>query len=101
MSAAQPKSTAAKTERRGSVLEMLRELLQEQRTEEVVALVAKLVTRNSELERLLAQAKAGKGKKNEGVPTSTAATAPRWPSGQQQRHAGRGRCEVEEHLRHR
>jgi transposase len=48
------------------VLEVLRELLSEGRTDEAVALVAKLVARNSELERLLREAKS-KGKKSEGV----------------------------------
>lgn len=48
---------------------MLGELLAEGRTDEVMALVARLVSRNSELERLLANAKSS-GKKNEGVSTA-------------------------------
>jgi transposase len=56
-------------ERRGRVLDVLTQLLAEGRTTEAVALVAKLVARNSELERLLADAKS-KGKKSEGVSTS-------------------------------
>jgi transposase len=56
----------AKRSRRGPVLEVLRALVQEGRTDEAVALVAKLVARNSELERLLAESKS-KGRKSEGV----------------------------------
>lgn len=48
------------------MLEVLRELLAEGRTEDAVALVARLVARNSELERQLAEAKT-KAKKSEGV----------------------------------
>ncbi len=48
---------------------MLQQLLADGRVKEAVALVAKLVARNSELERLLADAKS-KGKKNEGVSTA-------------------------------
>lgn len=48
------------------MLEVLRELLADGRTEDAVALVAKLIARNSELERLLAEAKR-KAKKSEGV----------------------------------
>lgn len=48
------------------MLEVLRELLAEGRTGEAVTLVAKLVARNSELERLLAEVKS-KAKKSEGV----------------------------------
>jgi len=51
------------------VLKVLGELLAEGRTDEVMALVAKLVSRNSELELLLASSKSS-GKKNEGVSTA-------------------------------
>lgn len=67
MSSAAP--TAKKTrepERRGQVLEVLRELLAEGRSDEVLGLVAKLLARNGELERKLAEALA-RGHKNEGV----------------------------------
>jgi transposase len=56
-----------KGERRGPVLEMLRALLQQGRGEEVVALVSKLLARNSELEKLLAQMLSRGNKSNEGV----------------------------------
>lgn len=42
------------TELRGGVLDVLRELLERDRNDEVVALVSKLVSRNEELERMLA-----------------------------------------------
>jgi transposase len=42
-------------ERRGTVLDILRELLSEGRSEEVLALFGKLVARNSELERRLSE----------------------------------------------
>ena len=58
--------TSEGKERRGPVLEILRELLAEGRSEAVIALVTKLVCRNSELERRLAQMLA-RGRKNEGV----------------------------------
>ncbi|WIG92578.1 IS66 family transposase [Myxococcus sp. SDU36] len=64
-----PTSETTKKPRRGPVLEVLKALLAEGRTEEVVALVARLVSRNSELERLLQDAKT-KGKKSEGVSTT-------------------------------
>jgi transposase len=48
------------------VLEVLRELLAQGSTQEVLALVAKLVARNNELEKRLAEA-LFRGKKNEGV----------------------------------
>jgi transposase len=51
---------------RGEVLDVLRELLDGGRSDEVVELVRKLVVRNSDLERRLAQA-LGRGRKNEGV----------------------------------
>ena len=66
MSVTEAAANPAKAERRGKVLEVLRELLAEGRTEEAIALVAKLVARNAELERLLAEARS-KGKKSEGV----------------------------------
>ena len=51
------------------MLEVLQTLLAEGRTAEVVALVAKLVSRNSELEKRLAKILAG-SRKNEGVSTA-------------------------------
>lgn len=48
------------------MLDVVRALLSEGRTEEALALVSKLVARNTELERLLAEAKS-KGRKSEGV----------------------------------
>lgn len=59
---------AASNERQGTVLEMLRELLSEGRDQEVLALVRKLVERNSELEQRLAEL-LSRRRKNEGVPT--------------------------------
>lgn len=53
-------------ERRGQVLAVLRELLAEGRSDEVLALVAKLLARNGELERKLADTMM-RGHKNEGV----------------------------------
>lgn len=64
-----PDAEPLKRERRGPVLAVLQELLAEGRTTEVVALVAKLVSRNSELERLLRDAKS-REKRNEGVSTA-------------------------------
>jgi transposase len=60
---------ATKTERRGQVLDVLRELLAEGRSDAVMALVAKLVARNSELERRLADT-LNRGRKNEGISTA-------------------------------
>jgi transposase len=54
---------------RGPVLEVLKELLSEGRADEIMALVAKLLSRNSELERMLQEVKR-KGKKDEGVSTA-------------------------------
>ena len=50
-------STTARgpSEKRGPVLDVLRELLTERRDTEVLALVSKLMVRNSELERRLMQ----------------------------------------------
>ena len=65
-------ATATETRRsstvelRGNVLEVLQALLAEGRSSEVVALFMKLVSRNSELEKRLAQVLSG-GRKNEGV----------------------------------
>ena len=56
-------------ELRGDVLEVLRALLAEGRSSEVVALFTKLVSRNSELELRLAKLLSG-GRKNEGVSSS-------------------------------
>jgi transposase len=57
------------SEKRGPVLEVLRELLTERRDSEVLALVSKLMMRNSELERRLMQM-LSRGHKNEGVSTA-------------------------------
>jgi transposase len=63
-------TTARETsEKRGPVLEVLRELLTERRDSEVLALVSKLMVRNSELERRLMQM-LSRGHKNEGVSTA-------------------------------
>jgi transposase len=51
---------------KGPVLDVLKSLLQSGRSEDVVTLVEKLVTRNSELEQRLAQV-LSRGHKNEGV----------------------------------
>lgn len=56
-----------KSERRGPVLEVLQGLLQEGRREEIVTLFAKILSRNSELEKLLAQMGSGGHKSNEGI----------------------------------
>lgn len=53
-------------ERRGPVLDVLKELLAEGRTNDVVQLVEKLVARNSELEQRLAEI-GSRRKKNEGI----------------------------------
>ena len=68
MPAAETADTS-KSERRGTVLKVLGELLAEGRTGEVMALVVKLVARNSELEKLLADAKS-RVHKNEGISTA-------------------------------
>lgn len=52
--------------KRGPVLDVLRNLLTERRDTEVLALVSKLMMRNSELERRLMQP-LSRGYKNEGV----------------------------------
>lgn len=65
-SAAASSPTAAKSERRGPALEVLRELLADGHTDAVIALFAKLVARNGELERKLADL-LSRGRKNEGV----------------------------------
>src|ERR1039457_1838832 len=57
------------TETKGPVLDVLKSLLESGRSEDVVALVAKLVARNSELEQRLAQV-LSRGHKNEGVSTT-------------------------------
>jgi transposase len=67
--AATPAATSAKNERRGQVLDVLRELLSEGRADDVLALVAKLLARNGELERKLADVLM-RGRKNEGVSTA-------------------------------
>ena len=60
---------ASSKELRGSVLDMLRELLDRRRDEDVLALFGKLVARNEELELLLAKMHASK---NRGERISTA-----------------------------
>ena len=65
-STASAPATAAKSERRGPALEVLRELLADGHTDAVIALFAKLVARNGELERKLADV-LSRGRKNEGV----------------------------------
>jgi transposase len=62
-------TASGSSEKRGPVLEVLRELLTERRDAEVLALVAKLMVRNSELERRLMQL-LSRGHKNEGVSTA-------------------------------
>jgi transposase len=56
-------------ELRGEILEVLRVLLQEGRSEEVFALVSKLISRNSELEKRLTEI-LNRGKKREGISTA-------------------------------
>ena len=58
--------TSSTVELRGDVLEVLQALLAEGRSNEVVALFTKLVSRNNELEQRLAKLLSG-GRKNEGV----------------------------------
>jgi transposase len=67
-----PEATAApqKPPRRGAVLEVLRELLAQGSTEQVLALVSQLVARNHELEKQLAEVLSRGKKKNEGVSTA-------------------------------
>lgn len=55
------------TEMRGGVLDVVRDLLASQKTESALNVVAKLVARNAELEKLVASLRAAKGKKNERV----------------------------------
>lgn len=66
--AASTTTVSGPSEKRGVVLDVLRELLTERRDTEVLALVAKLMVRNSELERRLMQL-ISRGHKNEGVST--------------------------------
>jgi transposase len=63
-----PQSTTTDVtgERRGQVLAMVRELLAEGRVDEALAVVAKLVVRNGELERRLAEL-SSRSRKREGV----------------------------------
>ena len=67
--AASTTTASGSNEKRGPVLDVLRELLTERRDTEVLALVAKLMVRNSELERRLMQL-LSRGHKNEGVSTA-------------------------------
>ena len=69
MTSAAPAISKVKQARGRPVLELIQELLADGRSEEVVAVVAKLVSRNTELERLLRDAKT-KGKSREGVSTA-------------------------------
>ena len=69
VTSAAPAISETKQSRSRPVLELIQELLAAGRIEEVVALVAKLVSRNSELERLLHDVKT-KGKSREGVSTA-------------------------------
>jgi transposase len=62
-------ANAAKTERRGPVLDVLKELLADGDGEAVLAIFSKLVARNTELERRLADL-LSRGRKNEGVSTA-------------------------------
>jgi transposase len=62
-------TTSTSSEKRGPVLEVLRELLAEGRDGAVLALVSKLVARNGELEQRLAQL-LSRGHKNEGISTA-------------------------------
>ncbi len=61
--------STTQNERRGAVLDVLQALLAGGDTEAVIALVRKLVARNAELERRLADAMS-RGHKNEGVSTA-------------------------------
>ena len=56
------RTAAAKGAKRGPVLEVLRELLTGGHDDEVIALVAKLVARNRELELLLAKLRESKNR---------------------------------------
>ena len=61
-------SKARAGEARGPVLEMLRELLTQGRNEQVIKVVAQLLSRNSELEmRLAKRRQAGSGNESEGI----------------------------------
>jgi transposase len=62
-------AAAATQQRRGQVLEVVRGLFLDGRIEEPLLVIAKLVARNSELERRLAEA-LSRPKKNEGVSSS-------------------------------
>ena len=64
-----PTTEREPSEKRGPVLDVLRELLTERRDEEVLALVSKLVSQNTELERRLMRMLSG-GRKNEGISTA-------------------------------
>ena len=66
MSNAASTTSQEPSEKRGPVLDVLRELLTERRDTEVLELVSKLMVRNSELERRLIQM-LSRGHKNEGV----------------------------------
>jgi transposase len=59
----QQAASSTKTEKRGDILSVLRELIAEGHIDAALSVVAKLVARNGELEKLLA----GRGKKREGI----------------------------------
>ncbi len=61
------KDTPAQSESRGPVLDMLRKLLEERRDEQVVRLVAQLLSRNGELEKRLAKRRLGDANESEGI----------------------------------
>jgi hypothetical protein len=69
LSSASPNTNATTQERRGQVLEILHELLSEGREQEVVELFTKLVARNTQLEKQLADI-VSRRRKNEGVSTA-------------------------------
>jgi transposase len=89
-----PPTETPKGQRRGQVLEVLKALLAEGRLDEVLALVSKLVARNSELERRLAEV-VSRGKKNEGVSSEQLLLLLDGLSGAPSAHV----AEADEHLR--
>jgi transposase len=89
-----PPTETPKGQRRGQVLEVLKELLAEGRLDEVLALVSKLVARNTELEKRLAEV-LSRGKKNEGVSSEQLLLLLDGLSGAPAQHV----AEADEHLR--
>lgn len=63
------KSASTTSERRGPVLEVLRDLLDQGQSDAILEIVSKLVARNSELERKLAELRSPR-RANEGVSTA-------------------------------